>query len=172
MWNINGSKDDEYRYKAPVPTVKVGGRGNGIFTELTNIDDIASSISHPKEILCKFIASISGSNYINGKNSLTGTYSSQEIQSYLEIYTKGVVLCPVCSIPETVPSLDDKDLIFKCYSCKSNSMIKPVGKIDKALNLIEKYLKSGKEWNVKKGNMVVEKVVENQFDNLDFNPFD
>ena len=176
MWNLDGSQDESYRYKAPKPIVKVGGRGNGIYTELTNIDEIALCISHPKEIICKYIAGVSGSNYIAGKNTLTGTYNSEDIQSILETYTKGVVLCPVCNIPETIPELEKQNLIFKCYSCKSNSIIKPVGKIDKALNTIEKYLKAGKKWEIKKGNMVIMKEVkevkEKELIDDSFNPFD
>ena len=167
MWNLDGSQDESYRYKAPKPIVKIGGRGNGIYSELTNIDEIAQCLSHPKEIICKYISSISGSNYIAAKNTLTGTYNSEDIESILLTYTKSVVLCPVCNIPETIPELEKGNLIFKCYSCKSNSIIKPIGKVDKALNIIEKYLKAGKKWEIKKGNMVA--VVENIDE---FNPFD
>jgi len=59
----NKSNDDNYRYKMPPVSIKIGGAGNGIFTIINNIDEIANAINTPSEILYKYISYSLGSAF-------------------------------------------------------------------------------------------------------------
>ena len=40
--NVNNSNDPNYRYKMPIVIIESGGAGNGKFTIIKNINDIAN----------------------------------------------------------------------------------------------------------------------------------
>ena len=197
--NINGNDNDtNYRYKMPVFKVTIAGKGNGIYTIFSNINDISKSLNHPIEVIMKYIAAILGSNYIPDKNTITGSHKSDELKIIIMEYNKYLVICSACGVPETVPCLLDNKknskLNFKCSACNHTTEPNPINKrITKGIDIITKYLKFGGEWKINKGTCISqtkksnEQLETDQTDNSDednpskliqitqneeFNPFD
>lgn len=156
---MNGdNNDNSYRYTMPEFNIYVAGKGNGIHTIFNNINDISKSINHPSNIIMSYIAAITGSNYISEKNTLTGPHNISDLTDILLEYIKYLVMCPICSIPETIPILNGKKkniyLSLSCSACKNNTKIEFINKrINKGIDIISKYLKTN-EWIISKGIIV------------------
>jgi len=53
--NIRRDVDDKfYRYRMPVLTTKIEGKGNGIKTVIPNMSDVARALSRPPTYTTKF----------------------------------------------------------------------------------------------------------------------
>ena len=165
--NINGnSKDSNYRYTRPIFDVKIGGGGNGIYTVFNNMDKIGSSINHPSIVLFKYIAKVTGSSHIEARNQLTGSHTKESLDTLLQEYIDGLVMCPKCNIPETIPKLVGSkkriELYLGCNACNNESpIISSKKNILKGVDIIIKYLQSGNEWKIAKGSMVMKTDVNN-----------
>ena len=158
MLNINGSEDNSYRYKMPVLQCDIKGNGNGIYTIITNLNDVSKYINHPPPLLLKFLSTYNGSMANEEKMSITGSYTSDELQKTLQIYINRFVICPKCSIPETIPQINKQSkknitLELKCSSCGSISSVSCNKNEMKAYDLIVKYLEKN-SWTTTKGTMV------------------
>jgi len=159
MININGSEDNSYRYKMPVLQCAIKGNGNGIYTIITNLNDVSKYINHPPNLLLKFMSTYNGSMANEEKMSITGSYTSDELHKTLQIYINRFVICPKCNIPETIPQINKQSkkniiLELKCSSCGSISSVLCNNKNEiKAYDLIVKYLEKNL-WTTTKGTMV------------------
>lgn len=173
---MNGNtSDSNYRYKLPTFNITVGGKGNGVYTIFNNIELVSKKIGHPTEVIMKYIASITGSNYIPDRSTITGNHKVETLTDIILEYIKYFVICPHCSIPETVPSVvgskKNSELKLTCLACKNDSIVRNVNKhIDKGIDIIIKYLKSEKTWIISKGTMV--DTVSNTNSSNELNPFD
>lgn len=167
-FNMNGNNiDTNYRYTLPEPKVQIMGKGNGIETVITNIDQISDKINHPSELLLKYISSISGSSYNKKNNRLAGIFSSDDIKEIILQYIKYVIMCPKCNIPETIPHVKGTkkniSIILCCSACKSDSPVENINKYtDKLISIIITHLKSNPEWKISKGTMVDQTEVVNE----------
>ena len=159
MLNINGKVDDSYRYKMPAIKSTINGKGNGIFTIVTNINDISKYINQPPTLLLKFLSVYNGSMANEEKMSITGGYSSDDLQKALQVYINRFVICSKCGVPETIPQLKKESkknvsLELKCSSCGTVSSVSCNNKNEtKACELIVKYLEKN-SWTTSKGTMV------------------
>lgn len=130
--NIGGdSHDRSYRYKRPVLTINVIGKGNGIKTILTNIDDVAISLKCPKEYLIKFIGVEMSTMVHISTDTINGEQRLEPIEDVIEKYIKTFVLCKGCSLPEINLYIDKKRICTVCRSCGSICKIKIDHKICK-----------------------------------------
>ena len=158
MLNINGSEDNSYRYKMPILHCAIKGNGNGIYTIITNLNDVSKYINHPHHLLLKFLSTYNGSMANEEKMSITGSYTSDELQKTLQVYINRFVICPKCNIPETIPQINKQSkknitLELKCSSCGSISSVLCNKNEMKAYDLIVKYLEKN-QWVTTKGTMV------------------
>jgi len=181
MININGSEDNSYRYKMPVLQCAIKGNGNGIYTIITNLNDVSKYINHPPNLLLKFMSTYNGSMANEEKMSITGSYTSVELHKTLQIYINRFVICPKCNIPETIPQINKQSkkniiLELKCSSCGSISSVLCNNKNEiKACDLIVKYLEKNL-WTTTKETMVsfgdTNDILSNVINNKDeINPF-
>ena len=177
MQNINGSTDNNYRYKMPFIKSSINGKGNGIFTTFANLEEIAKYLNQPQLLLLKFFATINGSMANEERMTITGGYSNEELQKNLQIYINRFVMCPKCGIPETIPQLIKENkktgtIELKCSSCCTQSKIIYNNKIEtKTGEQIIKYLEKN-EWSVaNKGIMVKSQILNEQVADEEFNPF-
>ena len=170
MININGNiSDTNYRYKMEKISLNNCGSGNGQFTIINNMDNIAESINTPSEILYKYFAFVLGSAFNDKKKSLTGTYSIAIIEGQLYDYINKFVMCPNCNIPELMYKIESKNVCSSCSACGKNNNIQYNTKINrKVLDLIEKYLEKNKVW-VKTKGLLVEQKVDNLVSHSDTN---
>lgn len=158
--NMNGNDNDtNYRYKMPIFKVTIAGKGNGVYTIFNNIDAISKSLNHPVEVIMKYLAAVSGSSYIQARETITGPHEPTELKEFIMEYNKHLVFCSKCGIPETVPNLSgnkkNPKLEFCCSACKHTTEAKSINKrIEKGIDIITKYLKAGGEWKVHKGTCV------------------
>lgn len=165
-FNMNGNDTDTAnRYTMPGFEVTIAGKGNGIYTIFTNIDAISKKINHPAEVILKYIASATGSNYIQARNTITGSHKSNELKDLILFYIKHLVMCPMCGIPETMPQIDGakKNTVINlyCTACHNTTQAKPINKhISKAIDIIIKYLKAGGEWKMTKGTSGTSKKID------------
>jgi translation initiation factor 5 len=117
--NINNSDDIFYRYKMPILNIKHIGKGNGKFTELSNILDISNSINIPNKILMQYITIILGTNFTD--NIINGHYNKNQLINIIMNFNKSFVLCKKCNIPEVSPHLEGKKknikIFYKCSAC-------------------------------------------------------
>jgi translation initiation factor 2 beta subunit (eIF-2beta)/eIF-5 len=158
--NMNGNKlDTNYRYTMPEFDITIAGKSSGIYTIVNNINDISKSINHPSEVIMKYIAVVTGSNYIQSRESISGSHTIEELNNIIIEYIKYLVFCQRCFIPETVPCLTGSKknikLNFCCSGCKTTmDALIPNKRIEKGIDIIIKYLKTDSEWKMEKGTIV------------------
>jgi hypothetical protein len=107
----------------------------------------------------KYLAAVSGSSYIQERETISGPHDSNKLKEFIMEYNKYLIFCAKCGIPETIPSLTgnkkNPKLEFCCSACKNTTEAKAVNKrIDKGIDIIIKYLKAGGEWKIHKGTCV------------------
>lgn len=158
MLNINNSDDLSYRYQMPKVSIKYAGNGNGKYTIINNMEEIAHAINSPPEIVYKFISFSCGSAYNEKDNSITGHHDN--IQSIIFDYINNFVICSTCSIPELNYYLEKisakkSNLICRCSACGTINKLKNSNKInDKCIDTITKYLVKENNWIKTSGTMV------------------
>ncbi len=157
--NINGNKEDTtYRYKMPELKSSKAGKGNGSFTLLLNLNNVAKALGHPVHTLFKFMSLVLGSSCNESKMSLTGHHNNDDLIKIIYQYINFYVICPKCGIPELIPELQGKKkrkfINIHCSACGHSGKLNNSGKhFDKGLNILIKYLEKNK-WEIVKGNMV------------------
>ena len=142
--NINGSDDIFYRYKMPILNISHIGKGNGKFTQLTNILDISNSLNIPMKILMQYITITLGTNFTD--NTINGHYNKNQLIDIIMNFNKFFVLCNKCSIPEIEPKIEGKKknvkLIYNCSACGESYELCSDNKVNsKVINYIINYYK-------------------------------
>jgi len=163
MLNINNSDDVSYRYQMPKVSVKYSGSGNGKYTVVNNMGEIANAINSPPEIVFKFISFTCGSAYNEKDASITGHHVN--IQNIIFDYINNFVICSTCNIPELnyyLEKISTKKSILtcKCSACGTIHKLKSTNKInDKCIDAITKYLVRENNWIDPNGTMVQQSVI-------------
>ena len=139
------------RYKIPKLDCFVTLRGNGTFTTINNLKDVAKNLFHPHDILFKAIGYYLATNINMKNNTIKGAHEHNQIQDAIDKYITTFVLCPKCTIPELSYSVTGKKkkmkCEYKCSACGENGDIEIVSKEDnKILQLIIKHISSGNKW--------------------------
>jgi translation initiation factor 2 beta subunit (eIF-2beta)/eIF-5 len=163
MLNINNSDDISYRYQMPQVSIKYAGNGNGKYTIINNMDEIAIALNSPSEIIYKFISFSCGSAYNEKDKSITGHHDN--IQSIIFDYINNFVICETCNIPELNYYLEKisakkTNLICKCSACGTINKVKYNNKLNiKCVDAINKYLIKNNNWIDTCGTMVQQDVI-------------
>lgn len=139
--NIGGNPNDQsYRYKMPGVKTQVTGRGNGIHTIFSNIDEVSNAIGHPQEIIMKYISYELATNLNQKNNSITGKHDDN-IQEKVIDYVNNLVLCAKCGNPETIYEIEGKKkrikLFSKCASCGFRCELVASGKDSEGIKSIK-----------------------------------
>lgn len=172
MLNINGKDDPSYRYKMTPISSTINGKGNGIFTTITNLNEVCRDINQPPNLILKFLSVHFGSICNEEKICITGSYKNDELQKGLQIYINRFLICPACVIPETIPKVNStskksKKLELKCSSCGITSEVICNNKSEMRIyDLIIKYLETNEWVQAGKGIMVKQKVDDDEFNPL------
>ena len=105
---------------------KVQGKVQGRATIITNIQQIASYIRRPAEMLAKFLQKELAVQTVLEKEYLTikTQLNSAKVNDKIEMYVKEFVLCTECKKPDT-EVIAEKGIKFKhCLACGAKSPIR------------------------------------------------
>lgn len=124
--NIRRDVDDKfYRYRMPLLTTKIEGKGNGIKTVIPNMVDVARALSRPPTYPTKFFGCELGAQTTfdekNERYIVNGAHSADRLRELLDGFIDKFVLCKSCKNPETdlviVKQGRNEDIIRDCKAC-------------------------------------------------------
>ncbi|KAM0755167.1 eukaryotic translation initiation factor 5 [Meredithblackwellia eburnea MCA 4105] len=146
-------QDGFYRYKMPVLTTKIEGKGNGIKTVLPNMADVARALNRPSSYPTKFFGSELGAqatfNDATERYIVNGVHEPARLHDLLDSFIDKYVLCGACKNPETELILTKDEYIYRdCKACGKRSDIDMRHKLS---TFILKNPPKSKKGKVKKG---------------------
>lgn len=100
---------------------------DGAFTRLTNLEDIADTISRTPDHLHRFIQRDLGTNgkLTDGVGRYNGTFSGTDFDAAIDAYVEAYVLCAECGLPDTRLVTEDGTPMLRCDACGA---FRPVSK--------------------------------------------
>ncbi len=100
---------------------------DGAFTRLTNLEDIADTISRTPDHLHRFIQRDLGTNgkLTDGVGRYNGTFSGTDFDAATDAYVEAYVLCAECGLPDTRLVTEDGTPMLRCDACGA---FRPVSK--------------------------------------------
>ena len=133
-------QDPSYRYKMPKMHLVTESRGNGIKTNVFNVEDVARHLRIPSLSIMKYFCDQLGAN-MEKDSIIKGQHTYDVLLKHLDKFIERYVLCKNCKYPEIQHRVEGKDdLQSKCSACSSNSSHDGKSKAGKA---IVNWLKSG-----------------------------
>ncbi|KAF9052471.1 hypothetical protein BDZ89DRAFT_976988, partial [Hymenopellis radicata] len=124
--NIRRDVDDKfYRYRMPLLTTKIEGKGNGIKTVIPNMTDVARALSRPPTYTTKFFGcELGAQTSFDEKNEryiVNGAHDANRLRELLDVFIDKFVLCKSCKNPETelviLKAGRSEDIIRDCKAC-------------------------------------------------------
>ncbi|KAK2460284.1 hypothetical protein APHAL10511_007673 [Amanita phalloides] len=124
--NIRRDVDDKfYRYRMPLLTTKIEGKGNGIKTVVPNMSDVARALSRPPTYTTKFFGCELGAQTSfdekNDRYIVNGAHDAERLRELLDVFIEKFVLCKSCKNPETELVVTKagkvEDIIRDCKAC-------------------------------------------------------
>jgi translation initiation factor 2 subunit 2 len=100
---------------------------DGAFTRLTNLEDIADTVSRTPNHLHRFIQRDLGTNgkLEDGVGRYNGSFSGENFDTAIEAYVESYVLCAECGLPDTRLVTEDGTPMLRCDACGA---FRPVSK--------------------------------------------
>ncbi|KIL57124.1 hypothetical protein M378DRAFT_88308 [Amanita muscaria Koide BX008] len=124
--NIRRDVDDKfYRYRMPLLTTKIEGKGNGIKTVIPNMSDVARALRRPPTYTTKFFGCELGAQTSfdekNDRYIVNGAHDAKRLRELLDVFIEKFVLCKSCKNPETELVITKigraEDIIRDCKAC-------------------------------------------------------
>lgn len=124
--NIRRDVDDKfYRYRMPLLTTKIEGKGNGIKTVCPNMADVARALSRPPTYPTKFFGcELGAQTSFDDKNEryiVNGAHNADRLRELLDVFIDKFVLCKSCKNPETdlviIGKGRNESIIRDCKAC-------------------------------------------------------
>ncbi|KAK7050828.1 eukaryotic translation initiation factor 5 [Paramarasmius palmivorus] len=124
--NIRRDVDDKfYRYRMPLLTTKIEGKGNGIKTVIPNMADVARALSRPPTYPTKFFGcELGAQTSFDEKNEryiVNGAHDANRLRELLDGFIDKFVLCKSCKNPETelviLKQGRNENIIRDCKAC-------------------------------------------------------
>ncbi|KAJ8072296.1 eukaryotic translation initiation factor 5 [Marasmius tenuissimus] len=124
--NIRRDVDDKfYRYRMPLLTTKIEGKGNGIKTVIPNMADVARALSRPATYPTKFFGcELGAQTSFDEKNEryiVNGAHDANRLRELLDGFIDKFVLCKSCKNPETeliiIKQGRNEHIIRDCKAC-------------------------------------------------------
>lgn len=100
---------------------------DGAFTRLTNLEDIAQTVSRPPDHVHRFIQRDFGTNgkLTDGVGRYNGSFSDSDFAAVIDAYVESYVLCAECGLPDTRLVTEDGTPMLRCDACGA---FRPVSK--------------------------------------------
>jgi translation initiation factor 5 len=113
----SGIKDPSYRYKMPKMVLQQESRGNGIKTNIFNVEDVAAALRVPSKAIMKYVCAELGAN-MEQTSIVKGKHTYDTLLTILDKFIGKYVCCKNCKYPELIRYLEGKsDLRSKCNAC-------------------------------------------------------
>lgn len=116
--NIYDTPDPFYRYKMPAIRTRFERRA----TVITNLEEIAKSLSRPTDLIIAFLSITLGCGKTT--NKLMGHHEEAELQGLLRNFVDRFVICGMCKNPETSISSRKQHIRITCKACGYDTDIK------------------------------------------------
>jgi len=112
-----------------VPEIETGGerlsvpdaeaQKDGAFTRLTNLEDIADTVSREPDHVHRFIQRELGTNgqLQDGVGRYNGNFSGRDFDAAITEYVSTYVLCGECGLPDTRLVSEDRTEMLRCDAC-------------------------------------------------------
>lgn len=99
--------------------LKIEGKGNGIMTNITNLDKVAEALRVPPMYPLKFFGVELGTLIKQKTDSfiVNGKHDQSSLEKLLDKFIDKYILCPICKIPEMTLKAKKETLIGSCRSC-------------------------------------------------------
>jgi len=116
-------EDPMYRYKMAQMQLKIEGRGNGIKTNIVNLDLVAKDLRVPPEYPLKFFGIEKASQTKitetgTGVNAIVnGSFTEDQLRPVLDKFIEKYVLCQKCKLPEVVMCVEKNQVKGECNGC-------------------------------------------------------
>ncbi|RBI61572.1 translation initiation factor IF-2 subunit beta [Halomicrococcus sp. NG-SE-24] len=106
---------DDERFSYPTATVQK----DGSFTRLTNLDDIADTLSRdPEHVHSALQRQLGTSGTLDeGRARYSGSFSTRDFDAALDAYVDEFVLCSECGLPDTRLVRENRNLMLRCDAC-------------------------------------------------------
>ncbi|MFC5971045.1 translation initiation factor IF-2 subunit beta [Halomarina salina] len=100
---------------------------DGAFTRLTNLEDIADTLSRESDHLHRFVQRELGTNgkLEEGVGRYNGSFSGSDFDAAVESYVETYVICGECGLPDTRLVTEDRTPMLRCDACGA---FRPVSK--------------------------------------------
>jgi len=100
---------------------------DGAFTRLTNLDDIADTLSRETDHVHRFVQRELGTNgkLEEGVGRYNGSFSGSDFDTTIESYVETYVICGECGLPDTRLVTEDRTPMLRCDACGA---FRPVSK--------------------------------------------
>ncbi|KAM5542213.1 hypothetical protein V8D89_004086 [Ganoderma adspersum] len=154
--NIRRDVDDKfYRYRMPLLTTKIEGKGNGIKTVLPNMSDVARALSRPPTYPTKFFGCELGAQTSfdekNDRYIVNGAHDPTKLRELLDGFIDKFVLCKACKNPETdLIITKTEEIIRDCKACGERTGVDMRHKL--TTFIVKNPPKNPKKSKSKKGN--------------------
>ncbi|KAM5542124.1 hypothetical protein V8D89_004207 [Ganoderma adspersum] len=154
--NIRRDVDDKfYRYRMPLLTTKIEGKGNGIKTVLPNMSDVARALSRPPTYPTKFFGCELGAQTSfdekNDRYIVNGAHDATKLRELLDGFIDKFVLCKACKNPETdLIITKTEEIIRDCKACGERTGVDMRHKL--TTFIVKNPPKNPKKSRSKKGN--------------------
>lgn len=154
--NIRRDVDDKfYRYRMPLLTTKIEGKGNGIKTVLPNMSDVARALSRPPTYPTKFFGCELGAQTSfdekNDRYIVNGAHDATKLRELLDGFIDKFVLCKACKNPETdLIITKTEEIIRDCKACGERTGVDMRHKL--TTFIVKNPPKNPKKSKSKKGN--------------------
>jgi translation initiation factor 2 subunit 2 len=119
---LNRGKDElpesvESHSRFTVPAAKVTRPGKK--TVVANFGDIGSKLNRDPEAVGKFLLRELGTagSRSDGRITLNGAFSAEDIDAAIGKYVENFVLCKVCHLPDTQLLKEGKQTFIRCEAC-------------------------------------------------------
>lgn len=117
-------EDPNYRYKMPKLILKIEGKGNGIKTNIVNLNDAAKALGVPAEYPLKYMGHELGAHTECKEKGyeayiINGEKTSDVLKNLMDKFIEKYILCPRCKYPEMYMVVKKK-ISGICKSCGWN----------------------------------------------------
>lgn len=112
-----------YRYQMPRMDLRQESRGNGIKTNIYNLEDISKALRVPQEAIIRYMCAEIGASK-EKKTIIKGHHTYDTLITCLDKFIEKYLLCRRCKYPETTMYITkQRQLMARCRACSTTNIL-------------------------------------------------